>query len=139
MQENSALLDINILCVTGFRLASAVLLGNNFDLNAVDASDKLRLEQRLTLLLATFVARAWASAVDACGDRETVRLEGLDAIDHDEDTVHPVRERDGNVGYDLEIRALGREHHGGTVRGLLLVRDDTCGPRLLWVHRWMGL
>jgi hypothetical protein len=139
MQVQSALLDINVILGLGaLRPGLAILFRDKLHLDAVDANHELGFVDGLALFLAAFVARCCCGAVDACGNGHAVDLEGLVAVDCDEEAVEAVCESDGDMGDDLEVGMGWREEHGDAVGGFLLVGGDGDGPRSRCGKGWVG-
>lgn len=136
MQKEGALFnfDIIFLCRGGATVLSllfALLLCDDFDFNAVDTTEEFCLEQWFALLLAAFIARSRTRAVDSRGHGNAICLESLVAIDSYEKAIHSVGERDGDLGYNLDVRVDGGNDHRSTVRSLLLVGKNGDRP-------WLG-
>jgi hypothetical protein len=105
MQEDGTLLDLNVsLAAVRLRGALAIFLCDDFDLDTIDTTNQLSLENWLALLLATLITRAWAATIETSSDGHAVDLEGFVAVDRYENTVQAVRQCDGDPGCDLQIR-----------------------------------
>jgi hypothetical protein len=138
MQVQSAPLDINVVLWLGaLRPRLAILFRDKLHLYAIHADHELGFVDGLALLLAAFIARCGRGAVDACSDGHPVDLEGLVAVDCDEEAVEAVCESDGDVGDDLEIGMGWREEHGDAVSGFLLVGGDGDRPGSRCVEGWV--
>jgi hypothetical protein len=125
MQKDCTFLNLNgALPVTCIRLAFMIFFRHQLHFNAVDTADELRFKDGLALLLAAFVARAGASAVDAGGDGYAIYFKCLVAIDADEEAVEAVGERDGYFGDDLKVGVGWRDNDCGAMFGLLFRRID---------------
>lgn len=140
MQKDSTLLDLNLcLTIDWLRRTLAVFLRYDLDVNTVHATDKLCFENGFAFLLAAFVTRTRAAAVNAGGDGDAIDFEGFVTVDQDKYAVQTIGEGNGHLGRDLQVGVARRDDDGGTMLGFLLVCGDIDGPRLGEVERWVGV